>query len=257
MTNISQAQSDFDGIELVSGVGTRANRELCVMSFVALMAGERHTDRPATACPVIASYVIKINDAIDCDTRQKLKPFAARIMGTNDGRRHERAWVLARECVNDVFARELEAAGAPGEVVAALPRMPVSVETSFDFRILSDELHAIGRRYGIDRNRLYDLRYLLRAMERGSDELVASAAAVLIVDCARLDKGPIAENAYWNKAIEMFARLCDVGEGSRVPVPVMEERLQADANRDRVTEAYAPILLWLFPGLRKPLKPAE
>jgi len=227
------------------------------MSFVALIAGERHTDRPATACPVIASYVIKINDAIDCDMRQKLKPFAARIMGTNDGRRRERAWVLARECVNDVFARELEDAGAPGEVIAALPRMPVSVNTSFDFKRLSDDLYALGRQYGIDRNRLYDLRYMLRAMERGSDELVASAAAVLIVDCARLDKGPITKNTYWNKAIEMFARLCDVGEGNRVPVPVMEERLQADANRDRMAEAYAPMLLWLFPGLRKPLKPAE
>lgn len=257
MTNISQAQSDLDGIELVSGVGTRANRELCVMSFVALMAGERHTDRPTTACPVIASFVIKINDAIDCNTRQQLKPFAARIMGTNDGRRRERAWVLARECVNDVFARELEDAGAPGDVVAALPRMPVAADKSFDFTKLSSELNAVGRTYGVAKNRLYDLRYLLRAMERGSDELAASAAAVLIVDCARLDNGAVAENPYWKKAIEMFSRLCDVGDGDRVPVPVMEERLLADANRDRMAGAYTPILLWLFPALRKPLNPAD
>ncbi len=73
MPELATVQSQFDRFDLVSRIGAREDRELCVMSFVAMLAGERHTDRPATACPVIAAYVIKINDAIDCDTRQELK----------------------------------------------------------------------------------------------------------------------------------------------------------------------------------------
>jgi hypothetical protein len=251
MTDLTASQSQFDRFELVTGAGEREKRELCVMSFVALLAGERHTDRPATACPVIASYVIKINDAIDCDTRQDLKPLAARIMGTNDGRQRERSWLLARECVNDVFARLLEDAGAPGEVVSNLPRMPLRPDSSIDYKSLSNNLQNIARKYHVPRSCLYDLRYLLRAMERRSHKLVASTAAVLLVDCARLRDGPVTENPYWNKAIAMFSQLCDVGDNARVPVPVVEERLMADANRDRVAETYAPLLLWLFPGLKK------
>ncbi|MEK9967406.1 MAG: hypothetical protein VW582_13730, partial [Rhodospirillaceae bacterium] len=81
-----QVETLFQQLDLVPRVGERRESELCVMSLVALLAGERHTDRPATACPVIAAYAIKVNDTVDCDTRQGLKLMATRIMGTNDGR---------------------------------------------------------------------------------------------------------------------------------------------------------------------------
>ena len=251
MPELATVQSQFDRFDLVSRIGAREDRELCVMSFVALLAGERHTDRPATACPVIASYVIKINDAIDCDTRQELKPLAVRIMGTNDGRQRERAWVLARECVNDVFARQMEDGGASGDIVSRLPRLPMRIDNSFEYKELSRTLQDIGRKYHVPRNCLYDLRYLLRALENRRDELVASAAAVMMIDCARLKHSPVAENPYWTKAIDMFSRLCDVGDGERAPVPVIEERLMAEANRDRMAVTYAPVLLWLLPKLKK------
>jgi hypothetical protein len=120
-------------LDLVPRVGERRESELCVMSLVALLAGERHSDRPATACPVIASYAIKINDTLDCDTRQGLKLLAARIMGTNDGRHAERAWLLARVCVNEDFAYLMEDVGAPATVIADLPRMPLNINSLFDY----------------------------------------------------------------------------------------------------------------------------
>ena len=107
-----------------------------MISLVAVLAGERHSDRPTTACPVLTAFAIRINDAIDCDSRQDLKPIAACIMGTNDGRERERAWVLIREAVNDVFARIMEDAGAPGNVVADLPRLPLEIDYSFDIAAL-------------------------------------------------------------------------------------------------------------------------
>ena len=183
MTMRTEAQSYFDGVDLVTGFGERRDGELCVMSLVALLAGEQHSDRPSTACPVITAFVIRINDAIDKSARQDLKDYATRIMGTNDGRHHDRAWLLTRECVNDVFARMMESKGANGDAVAALPRMPPNADTSYDFRALSSELQAAGRHFGLARDLLKDMRYLLRAMREGRYELVESAAAVLIVDC--------------------------------------------------------------------------
>jgi hypothetical protein len=125
MSHETNVDNLFRQVELVPRVGERRESELCVMSLVALMAGDRHTDRPATACPVIASFGIKINDTVDCDTRQGLKLMAPRIIGTNDGRKNERAWLLVRVCVNEVFPYLMEDAGGAPDDIAALPRMPI------------------------------------------------------------------------------------------------------------------------------------
>ncbi len=221
------------------------------MSLVALLAGERHTERPVTACPVIASYAIKINDTLDCDARQGLKLLATRIMGTNDGRHAERAWLLARICVNQVFAYQMEDVGAPPSVIADLPRMPLEIDSSLDFKRLSSELQVIGRHYGMERSRLADFRYLLRACARGSTEFVASAAAVTLVDCARLSDVPLEDNRYWDIAVGMFDQLCDIGLGQRVPGRVMEESLMTIGAQARAEFAFKPLLVCLVSGLRK------
>jgi hypothetical protein len=251
-----QVETLFRQLDLVPRVGERRESELCVMSLVALLAGERHTDRPATACPVIASYAIKINDTLDCDTRQGLKLLATRIMGTNDGRHAERAWLLARVCVNEVFVYLMEDIGAPATVIADLPRMPLEIDSSFDFKQLSSELQLVGRHYGMERSRLADFRYLLRACNRGSTEFVASAAAVTIVDCARLSEIPLEDNRYWDIGVGMFDRLCDVGLNERVPGRVMEESLMTMGAQARAEFAFKPLLVWLVNGLRKLPKPA-
>ncbi len=250
MNQTSHAPSAADDISLVPRLGERREQELCVMSFVALLAGERHTDRPSTACPVITTFVIKINDAIDCDTRQRLKPLAHDILGTNDGRSAERAWYLARTCVNDVFAGIAAAAGAsPDEI----PHLPESRDNSIDYSLLSSRLKVISKRCPVDKAVLFDIRYLLRALARGSDELTASAAAVLFVDAARLSGEPTDTNPYWMAAVTMFSRLCRIGKDARTPATMVEERLVADAIRARTTKSYAPLLFWLMPKNRKPV----
>ena len=245
MPGHKQVETLFRQLDLVPRVGERRESELCVMSLVALLAGERHTDRPATACPVIASYAIKINDTLDCDARQGLKLLATRIMGTNDGRHAERAWLLARVCVNEIFAYLMEDIGAPASVIADLPRMPLKIDSSFDFKQLSDDLQIVGRHYGMDRSRLADFRYLLRACRRGSTEFVASAAAVTIVDCARLSDIPLEENRYWDIAVGMFDRLCDIGLGERVPGRVMEESLMTIGAQARAQTTLGLLLVWV------------
>ncbi|MBO6781820.1 MAG: hypothetical protein JJ899_00845 [Alphaproteobacteria bacterium] len=249
MSPTALAPSAADEISLVPRLGERRDRELCVMSFVALLAGERHTDRPATACPVITTFVIKINDAIDCDTRQRLKPLAHDILGTNDGRSGERAWYLARTCVNDVFGGIAQAAGVPAEII---PHLPERRNDAFDFSALSSDIKSLCRKYDIDRAVLFDMRYLVRALARGSDDLVASAAAVLFVDAARLHGGATDDNPYWKAAIALFSRLCRIGKDGRAPVALIEEHLIADAIRSRTARSYAPLLFWLAPDRRNP-----
>ncbi len=256
MSHESNVDNLFRQVELVPRVGERRESELCVMSLVALMAGDRHTDRPATACPVIASFAIKINDTVDCDTRQGLKLMAPRIIGTNDGRKNERAWLLVRVCVNEVFPYLMEDAGAAPDDIAALPRMPIGIDYGIDFKALSDELNVTGRRQGVARGQLADMRYLLRACVRGNPEFIAAAAAVLIVDCARVSDVPVAENRYWDTAIRMFERLCDIGAASRGPDRVLEENLMTIGAQDRAEIAFKPLLVWLFGGGRNRAKTA-
>lgn len=251
MPDRNPVESLYRQLELVPRVGERRESELCVMSLVALLAGERHTDRPSTACPVIATYAIKINDSVDCDTRQGLKLMATRIIGTNDGYHGERAWLLARVCVNQVFAYLMEDTGAPAAVIASLPRMPLEIDTSFDFKGLSSKLQLVGRHYGMDRSRLADFRYLLRACGRGSAEFVATAAATTLIDSARLSPVPLADNRYWDIAIGLFDQLCEIGVDAREPGRVMEENLMTLGAQARAATAYKPLLVWLFGGLRK------
>jgi len=237
----------YDGIELVAGVGNRSKNELCVMSLVALLAGENHTDRPKAACPVIATFAIKINDGIDCDARQTLKPFAPRIIGTRDGLARRRAWVLTNAILGEVLPHEAQSAGHP--VPAALAEQLCVRAHSFD----AEELHNLygmlqreARIFGLDRGRLADLRYLLRACARGSDELVANSCASILSDFARHPAKPDDSSWYWNKAIELLDRICDVGEGPSLSGAQIEHHANTQAQRIRAQETYGPMFRRLF-----------
>jgi hypothetical protein len=78
------------------------------MELASMLAGERFSDRPATASPVIAAFLRTYNDGIDDRRRQELFPLAASIVGTAAGRRIERERMS--RCLE--FARSF-GAGAP------------------------------------------------------------------------------------------------------------------------------------------------
>jgi hypothetical protein len=60
------------------------------MELASMLAGERFSDRPATASPVIAAFLRTYNDGIDDGRRQDLYPLAASIVGTAATRGIER-----------------------------------------------------------------------------------------------------------------------------------------------------------------------
>ena len=247
MTTDFSHQRLYDSIELVPGVGNRSLNELCVMSLVALLAGENHTDRPKAACPVIATFAIKINDGIDCEARQTLKPFAPRIVGTRDGLARRRAWVLTNIILGEVLPHRARSAGH--SVPAALVEQLRVRSQSFDPGELQD-LYALLRNeakiLGLDRGRLADFRYLLRACARGSDELAANACASILSDFARHPAQLEESGWYWNKAIEMIDRICDVGAGESLAGDQIEHHANTQAQRIRAQETYGPMFRRLF-----------
>jgi hypothetical protein len=62
---------------------------VCTMELVAWMAGEKHSDHPKSASPVIAAFIRSFNDALDSTHRQRLAVLAARMIETRGSREDE------------------------------------------------------------------------------------------------------------------------------------------------------------------------
>lgn len=221
----------YDSVELVSRVGERSHKQLCVMSLVALLAGERHSDRPDCACAVITAYAIKLNDALDDSVRQALKPFAPRFIGTRDGYEAERARFIVERILRDVVPRMTRERG--GSIAASMKKL----------RLLRGEAPREGasrigplvrqavRAGTLEHSPGGDLRYLLRAYGRDSHELVATAAAVMLSNRARLTAYPREARWYWNYATELLDKTCDIGiSGVRSTAAVERMSQQAAAE---------------------------
>jgi hypothetical protein len=52
------------------------------MELASMLAGERFTDRPFSACPVIGAFLRAYNDAIDDGRRQELYEYASSVVGS-------------------------------------------------------------------------------------------------------------------------------------------------------------------------------
>lgn len=164
----------YERVRLVRGKGGRRDGRLCIMSFVALLAGERHTDAPATASPIIRQFAITLNDGMPDEERQRLKPFAPRIIGTRDTRDGARVELLRRAMRDEIAPRLGQGVGAS-----------------------TDESHCLCGSY-LDEVRLAPQR-------------VGAEVAKLLVRNG-LEGAPAASRSwYWAKAVDLLDRLCDVG----------------------------------------------
>jgi hypothetical protein len=189
-------------VTLVDSIGSRRRDELCVMSFVALLAGERHTDHPASASPLIRSLAIPVNDALPDDVRQRLKPFAARILGTNDGRDRDRAEVLRQVLAEEILPRVRRDWG-PGRVAE---RCRVPLEFLFAGVVEFAGTEERGSRLRVEAL----LLQLEHGMPRGYEASVGSTAGQLLAQCMREAATPEQRSWYLDEAISLLDRLCDV-----------------------------------------------
>jgi hypothetical protein len=76
--------------------GAHANPEdgRCAMEWVSYLAGEPHGDEPECVSPVLRAFCTALNDTLEDEPRQKLRPYLTRTIGTtSDGLDEQRAWM--------------------------------------------------------------------------------------------------------------------------------------------------------------------
>lgn len=85
---------------------------MCLMEAVAYVAGERWSDHPACASPVLAAYGRTLNDTLTHEERQRLLPLVPLLVGTSASQavEHQRAYLLADAAVRVLAPMALRAA---------------------------------------------------------------------------------------------------------------------------------------------------
>jgi hypothetical protein len=105
--------SQIDEVRLGRGQHSSPEAGMCFMEMVSWFAGEKHSDQPKCACPVLGAYGIRLNDSMPDDLRDRLlKPLVPLIAGTADkASEQQRAEFLAMWAVNRVLPILLRARG--------------------------------------------------------------------------------------------------------------------------------------------------
>lgn len=185
-------ESLYPQVDLVKGVGNPKRGRLCIMSFVAFLSGEGHSDSPSTASPVVRRVAITINDQMPAQMRQRLKPFAPRIIGTRDDLDRLRAEALVAAAQDEIFPR--------------IHRDFVSCSSSDTW------VRAQTARVAT----LCDQPASLSSRE-GQNEVAGGTADLLCLG-ARGASSDAAAEWYWAEAIDLLDRLCDIGDVRPAPV---------------------------------------
>lgn len=190
-----QAERLYEQIELVRGPGNRQIGRLCIMSLVAYLAGERDSDQPNTASPFIRLFAIQLNDKSPTAFRQELKPFAPRIIGTNDGYDFERASLVYKFMTEEVWPQVERDNAVRRNDVRAQP----TLRRFFFFA--KWQCDSSGRN-------MAHYQMFRAAHARGDYLAVATIAGQLLASLAQ--RTPT-QRWYWAKSLELLDRLCDVG----------------------------------------------
>ena len=84
-------------IILLAGSHRAGEHKYCWTEAIAYAAGQPHSSSPKCLSPVIRRFGMTLNDGLDDEPRQLLRPFALRALGTaNDGRDEERREMCAQ-----------------------------------------------------------------------------------------------------------------------------------------------------------------
>lgn len=199
-------------VELVRSRGDPQTGKLCIMSLVARIADEPHTDRPQAASPTIAAFARAINDAMDRPTRQRLIPFAPRIEGTHAGLDGNRQRQLHAVLMDELLPRlvtdlqvsansETEATGA--ELTARLVRDLRETPERAQLRCLQDAAWDAAAL-------VTPLRAAFMAYRDGAAVQQAEAVARILIAGAYSVARPTRREWYWDRAVALMDRLCEM-----------------------------------------------
>lgn len=213
MTTDANVERLYQQIELVRGVGDRGRGQLCVMSFVAFLAGEGHTDNPLTASALIRRFAMTINDEMPDAMRQRLKAFAPRILGTRDAHDLARTRLLIEAARTELLPRIRADFGEAARSGVRVARAMAGQRRADRLPELCEQVASMAS-HGCN---LWNAQ---------TCEDVASAVARLLSRCGHMALTPAQRDWYWLKGIDLLDRLTDVGaQEARPAVPT--ERVAA------------------------------
>ena len=81
-----RSAEEFGRLRLENGSHEHPNEGVCLMEAVTWLAREPHSDKPKCVCPVLGAFGRRLNDCLDVERRQQLKPLIPSLVGTaSDG----------------------------------------------------------------------------------------------------------------------------------------------------------------------------
>lgn len=111
---------DLATIRLDKGKHSGPDDGHCLLEVVSMLAGQPFSDHPPCVSPVLRDYGINLNDAWDDVQRQKLLPFAPRLLNTaGDGQDEARSYLALDWLIRTYTPAWLDLAGlteAAGEL---------------------------------------------------------------------------------------------------------------------------------------------
>ncbi|MEC7582953.1 MAG: hypothetical protein VYE77_01435 [Planctomycetota bacterium] len=209
----------FDQHPLRRGAHPSRDDGMCAMEMVAWLAGERHSDEPDCACPVIASFVRAVNDGLPSDEARDamLRPLVPRFVNTrgNAADQRRRGLLVADAVVRHFVPHLLEKRGLRSEAEAL--RMLPAVTTVSGARTA---LHALDF-WAKDQ---HAARWVLQRAIEGAPAARYVAGAVQTIKQAGDAKA-------WELAVQLAAALASRADVDRPAVDPVELDLDpADVN---------------------------
>src|SRR5262249_29548912 len=119
----------MDNIVLQANAHSTREQGVCVMEAMAWFSGEKHSDQPQCACPVIAAFARRLNDRLCDEQRQRLKDLIPRLALSRASWpvTLKRAFIAADFAVREAAPRSLEARGHK-KTASALRALPEIID---------------------------------------------------------------------------------------------------------------------------------
>ena len=117
---------DLDALVLTKGAHDTRKQGMCLLEAVAWYAGRDHSDAPPCVSPVLRSFGTRLNDVLDDERRQTLRPLIPRLVGTTgDGLDEARSYMALDWLIRTYTPAWLDLAGLTAEAAAVrnLPRI--------------------------------------------------------------------------------------------------------------------------------------
>ena len=111
-----RSAEEFGHLRLENGSHESPDEGVCLMEAVAWLAREPDSDKPKCVCPVLGAFGRGLNDRLDVERRQRLKPLIPALVGTaSDGHAEARGFMAMDWIVRTYTPAWLRLAGLDTE----------------------------------------------------------------------------------------------------------------------------------------------